>query len=329
MISLGKVTIDPPVLLAPMAGITDRPFRELVTGFGAGLVTSEMVASQEMVAAKPSMQARAEVAADDTRTSVQIAGREARWMAECAAILAGNGAQVIDINMGCPARKVTSGASGAALMRDLDHATRLIEAVVNAVDVPVTLKMRLGWNEDELNADDLARRAEAAGVRMLTVHGRTRCQFYKGTADWAAIRHIVKAVSIPVVANGDIIDGAAARKALDQSGAQAVMVGRGAIGKPWLLAEIAAFLSGNVVDLRPRGTAFADLVRRHYEAHLSFYGTETGMRAMRKHLDAYLAQIPGAQVLRPDLIRETDPAQLFARLGDLGTIDAGIERLAA
>ncbi|MBF9060510.1 tRNA dihydrouridine synthase DusB, partial [Rhodobacterales bacterium HKCCSP123] len=222
----------PPVLLAPMAGITDRPFRDLVASFGAGLVVSEMVASQEMVEAKPSVRARAELGFGADRTAVQIAGREPHWMAEAARIAEGQGARIIDINMGCPAKKVTSGYSGSALMRDLDHALSLIEAVVAAVDVPVTLKTRLGWDDAMRNAPDLARRAEAAGVRMITIHGRTRCQFYKGRADWVAIRAVTEAVRIPVIANGDITGPRSASEALRLSGAQGVMVGRGARPSP-------------------------------------------------------------------------------------------------
>ena len=327
MLKIGEIAVDPPVLLAPMAGITDRPFRELVSGFGARLVVSEMVASAEMVAAKPSVRARAELAAGDVRTSVQIAGREARWMSEAARLLEGQGARIIDINMGCPARKVTNGASGSALMRDPDHAVSLIQAVVSAVRVPVTLKMRLGWDHDTLNAPEIAIRAQAAGVRMITVHGRTRCQFYKGQADWSAIRAVVDAVDVPVVANGDIVDAASARQALAESGAAGVMIGRGAIGRPWLPAQIAAALQGRVLDLRPRGAAFADLVARHCRAHLDFYGEETGVKAMRKHLDAYIAQVPEASDLRSGMIRETNLDRLFAGIRILGERDE--ERLAA
>jgi len=328
MLRIGDHLVDPPVLLAPMAGITDRPFRQLVAEFGAGLVVSEMVASEEMVAAKPSVRARSEIAAGIVGTSVQIAGREAHWMADAARLLEGQGARIIDINMGCPARKVTSGASGAALMRDPDHALHLIEAVVGAVSVPVTLKMRLGWDDAELNASGLARRAEAAGVRMLTVHGRTRCQFYKGQADWSAIRRVVDAVAIPVVANGDIVDAPSAKAALARSGAAGVMVGRGAIGRPWVLAEIAAGLAGRSVDLRPRGPDFAELIARHCRSHLAFYGAKTGIKAMRKHLDAYIAQVPAAAHLRAGLIRETDPGALQIGIALLGELDTA-ERLAA
>lgn len=308
-----------------MAGITDRPFRELVAGFGAGLVVSEMVATQELLAKKPSVRAKAEIAAGDVGTSVQIAGRDPEAMAEMARRLVGDGAKIIDINMGCPARKVTGGACGSALLRVPDHALRLIGAVVGAVDVPVTLKTRLGWDETLLNAPDIARRAEAAGVRMITIHGRTRCQFYKGSADWRAIRRVVDAVTIPVVANGDITCVDTAREALAQSGAAGVMVGRGAIGKPWLPAEIASGLAGARADLRPRGAAFADVVARHCEAHLAFYGLNPGVRAMRKHLDAYLGQVPGAERLRSWMIRETDPDRLFAGIRELGELDASAD----
>ena len=322
MLQIGDIAIDPPVFLAPMAGISDRPFRELVAGFGAGLVVSEMVATQELLAKKPSVRAKAEIVAGDVGTSVQIAGRDPEAMAETARRLAEDGAKIIDINMGCPARKVTGGACGSALLRDPDHALRLIEAVVGAVDVPVTLKTRLGWDETLLNAPEIARRAEAAGVRMITIHGRTRCQFYKGNADWRAIRRVVDAVAVPVVANGDIACVGTAREALAQSGAAGVMVGRAAIGKPWLPAEIASGLTGAPADLRPRGAEFARLVRQHCEAHLAFYGLDPGVRAMRKHLDAYLAQVPGAAPLRSWMIRETDPDRLFAGICELGELDA-------
>ena len=322
MLRIGDIEIDPCVVLAPMAGITDRQFRELVAGFGAGLVVSEMIATQEMLAEKPSVRAKAEIAAGAVGTSVQIAGRDTRAMAETARRLAGDGARIIDINMGCPARKVTSGACGSALMREPSHALALVEAVVGAVDVPVTLKMRLGWDDQSLNAPEIARCAEQAGVRMITVHGRTRCQFYKGVADWAAIRAVVEAVSIPVLANGDVVDVTSARQALAQSGAAGVMIGRGAIGKPWALAEIAEGLAGRSTDLRPRGEAFGELVARHARAHLAFYGEDVGVRAMRKHLDGYLAQVPAAKGLRERLIREPDPVRLFDGFAELGALDA-------
>lgn len=321
MLRVGNLSIDPAVLLAPMAGITDRPFRSLVAEFGAGLVVSEMVASKEVVARCPSAQSRAEIAAGSVGTSVQIAGREPFWMAEAARVLVGQGAQIIDINMGCPARKVTNGASGSALMKEPDLALSLIEAVVNAVEVPVTLKMRLGWDDANLNAPDIAKRAEGAGIKLITIHGRTRCQFYKGSADWGAIRRAVDAVTIPVVANGDIVDLASARDALALSGAAGIMVGRATIGKPWLLAEIASGLAGTPLDLRPRGRAFADLVRRHAELHLEFYGPDVGVRAMRKHLDGYLAQVPDAALLRQELIREHDPQRVLAGLARIGELD--------
>ncbi len=302
-IDLGSgVVFDAPVALAPLAGITDLPFRRLVASFGAGWVVSEMVASQEMVQAKPGVRERAELGFDRSDTGVQLAGRDPYWIAEAARMVEANGARFIDINMGCPAKKVTGGLSGSALMKTPDHALRLIEAVVGAVSVPVTLKTRLGWDDELLNAPQIARRAEAAGVRMVVIHGRTRCQFYKGTADWAAIRRIRDAVSIPVIANGDITDAITAREALARSGAAGVMVGRGAQGRPWQLARIIATLTGRQAPDTPQDQAFIDMVSGHYEAMLEFYGATLGGRVARKHLGWYMDEAGTPEALRREVL---------------------------
>ena len=306
----------PPVALAPLAGITDLPFRQLVASFGAGWVVSEMVASQEMVQAKPSVRDRAELGYDQRATAVQIAGRDAYWMAEAARMVEANGAAVIDINMGCPAKKVTGGLSGSALLRTPDHALRLIEAVVEAVDIPVTLKTRLGWDDTSLNAADVARRAEAAGIALVTIHGRTRCQFYKGSADWAAIRTIRDAVTIPVIANGDITGPATARAALAQSAADGVMIGRAAQGRPWLLAQVCAALYGTPAPRVPTGSDYCDMVAAHYEAMLTFYGTPLGARVARKHLGWYMDTAGTPQALRNAVLTADDPARVLSLLPD-------------
>lgn len=315
---IGAVAIDTPVILAPMAGITDLPMREMVLGFGAGLVVSEMVASQDMINQSASARLRASLGIG-ARSAVQIAGRDPHLMAEAARLCADLGAAIIDINMGCPAKQVTSGASGAALMRAPGLALGIIEAVVGAVDVPVTLKMRLGWDESCLNAQEIARAAEGAGVQMITIHGRTRAQFYKGSADWAAIAPIAAAVRVPVVANGDITSTAAAKEALAASSARGVMIGRAVQGRPWLLAQIAAGLGLGAPPLVPQGAARLTLILTHYEAMLSFYGRELGGRVARKHLGWYLDALPFAvpPSLRREILTAATPEAAITALGAL------------
>ncbi|NTE55847.1 tRNA dihydrouridine synthase DusB [Agrobacterium tumefaciens] len=278
--SIGSVTIRNRAVLAPMSGVTDLPFRQLAWRYGAGLVVTEMVASRELVANRGESWARLKNAGMVPHM-VQLAGREAHFMAEAAKIAADNGAGIIDINMGCPAKKVTGGYSGSALMRDPDHALSLIEATVNAVDVPVTLKMRLGWDENTINAPEIACRAEAAGVQLITIHGRTRMQFYEGRADWNAIRAVREVISVPLIANGDVETAEDAREILRRSGADAVMVGRGAQGQPWLPAVLAGHAA-------PQHAEIAGIAVEHYEMMLEFYGREAGLRHARKHLGWYL-----------------------------------------
>ena len=282
-LKIGGIQVTNRVFLAPMSGVTDAPFRRLAAALGAGLVVSEMTASDDLVNGKPMSRLRCEASGIGPHV-VQLAGCEAKWMAEGARIAEAAGADVIDINMGCPARHVTGGQSGSALMRDLDHAVRLIEATVEAVDVPVTLKMRLGWDERSLNAPELARRAEAAGVHMISVHGRTRCQFYKGEADWGAVRAVKDAIRIPLVVNGDITSFDKAISAIEASGADAVMVGRGAQGQPWLPGQIGRQLETGVAESAPSLLEQLQHIRTLYDEICRHYGLRIGLRHARKHL---------------------------------------------
>lgn len=301
-----------------MAGITDAPMRALAERFGAGLVVSEMIASNALATGHHDM-VRKLGRSGSLPHVVQLAGCEADWMRLGAEIARDCGADIIDINMGCPAKRVTNGYAGSALMRVPDEALRLIDAVVAATPLPVTVKMRLGWDDDSLNAAQLARRAVDAGVRMITVHGRTRQQFYKGTARWRLVREVVEAVDVPVVVNGDIVDLATAREALRQSGAAAVMIGRGAQGRPWRVGEIGAGLSGLPAPKSPTGTGLADLVLEHHEAMLETYGTQVGVRVARKHLDWYLeaSGIDPGRPARAALLGSEHPATVRRLIGEI------------
>ncbi|TPM47414.1 tRNA dihydrouridine synthase DusB [Mesorhizobium sp. B2-2-3] len=317
-LDVGGVSIRNRVFLAPMSGITDEPFRRRAHAHGAGLVVSEMVASGELAKGRAGCDLRIRHSGLPVHM-VQLAGREAAHMAEGARIAAGEGADVIDINMGCPAKKVTGGYAGSALMQDLDHALSLVDAVVGAVAVPVTLKMRLGWDETALNAPDLARRAEQAGVKMVTVHGRTRCQFYQGKADWRAIARVKAAVSIPVVANGDVSSPAQAAAVLEQSGADAVMVGRAHYGAPWAAGTIAAAAAGEVGRVPESAAELTDYIIAHYEDMLALYGVESGLRQARKHLGWYLDRHAGALAdeKRKAILTSFDPARTITLLREV------------
>lgn len=304
---IGAVTARNRVFLAPLSGISDLPFRQLAWRHGAGLVFTEMVASRELVIDHPESHARLRGDGIDPHV-VQLAGREARWMGEAARIAEDAGAAMIDINMGCPAKKVTGGYSGSALMRDPDHALGLIEATVKAVSVPVTLKMRLGWDHDTLNAPLIAARAESAGVQMITIHGRTRMQFYKGTADWDAIARVREVVTVPLIANGDVCTRADIAECLSRSGADAVMIGRAAQGRPWICGELAGS-----VDIPADRQARNAVALEHYRAMIGHYGEDVGVRHARKHIGWYLDSLaPNTQAAKKvTMMTSTNSDEVF------------------